>query len=254
MSLPRVVVLAAASAAIGGISACDQGEEPVVDAAPPVLRTVSASWKMVDPNGAELTCDAVGGRVVTVTFFRPSTGQGFTEVFDCFRKSGSRALEDGEYSIGFELADGFGTLTTLPSRRYQVTGDMTLEEATFRIDPVGDLAFTLDTGLPASCGGTSLITSMTISLFHADGTTCEPATLTIDPATPYTVNCAAPPAAACIEKDRRITGTRLPAGEYRLLAVALQGADTCWVHDQRVQVRAAGLARSLVLPLMKTCN
>jgi hypothetical protein len=51
-----------------------------------------------------------------------------------------------------------------------------------------------------------------------------------------------------------VTATRLPAGEYRIRVVALQGANLCWLHDQPHRIRAAGLGRSEVLPMMKTCN
>jgi len=50
-----------------------------------------------------------------------------------------------------------------------------------------------------------------------------------------------------------VTATRIPAGEYRIRVVGLQGSMTCWLHDQRQRVRAAGLSRTTTLPLTRTC-
>jgi hypothetical protein len=250
MWLLRVVV----SAAVAGVCAlpgCDPGE-PGVDAEP-VRRTVSVAWKVTDPGGTELACEQVDAQFVTVSFFRTRTGEGFTEVFDCTRKSGTRTLEDGEYTIGFELADRFGTLATRPFQRHQVAGDLALDEVAFPIDPTGGLVLALDTAMAANCGGPSQITGMSISLFDAAGA-CVMTTLAIEGAGPYATTCAVPASTACIEKDRAVTATGLPAGEYRIRAVGLHGAMPCWEHDQRHRVRAAGLSRALVLPLRKTCN
>jgi hypothetical protein len=68
------------------------------------------------------------------------------------------------------------------------------------------------------------------------------------------VSCAAPNTTGCLEKDQEVSGTNLPAGEYRIRVVGLQSAIPCWEHDQLHRVRAAGLGRTLVLPLMKICN
>ncbi len=248
MGLLRAVVLVAVAGACG----CEGCEpEPVVDAAAG-KRTVSLAWRVTDPAGTDLACEQVDGQFVTVSFFRTRTGEGFTEVFDCFRGTGTRALDPGEYTIGFELADRFGTLGAIAPRRYDVAGELALDEVAFRIEPTGGLVLALDTGQPASCGGSSQITGMTIVLYRGDGA-CETATLEIEGAGPYEVSCTAPNVAPCIEKDRDVTAT-LPAGEYRIRVVGLHGANPCWEHDQRHRVRAAGLVRTLMLPLARTCN
>jgi hypothetical protein len=245
-----VVLFAVAGVCAG--AACDS--EETVDAGPgSVKQTVSFSWQVTDLSDAELPCDQIDAQFVTVSFFRTLTGEGFNEVFDCFRKAGTRVLDEGEYMIGFELADRFGTLATRPLQRFRVAGDTTLDEVRFRIDPSGGLVLTLDTGLPANCSGGSLITGMTIEMYRADAT-CQMSTLTIEPSGSYAINCASPPATGCIEKDRDVTAAGVPAGEYRIRVVGLQGANLCWEHDQRHRVRAAGLSRTLVLPLLKTCN
>ena len=76
----------------------------------------------------------------------------------------------------------------------------------------------------------------------------------IEPSTSYPVNCMSPGVTSCIEKDRHVIAARLPAGEYRIRVVGMQGGSPCWLSDQREQVRAAGLGRSLVLPMTKTCK
>jgi hypothetical protein len=251
MGLLRVVVLAAL-AALCGCEGCDPGD--VVDAPGAVKQTLSASWKVVDLDGTELACEQVDAQFVTVSFFRPVTGEAFNEVFDCFRKAGTRDLDEGEYLIGFELADRFGTLVAVSPRRFQVRGDTTLEEVTFRIEPSGALAFTVEAiGQAANCEGGANITGMTIELYQAGGA-CETTTLMIESVGPYLVSCTAPNATGCLEKGQEVSGTNLPAGEYRLRVVGLQSAIPCWEHDQLHRVRAAGLGRSLVLPLRKICN
>jgi hypothetical protein len=250
MGLLRAVVLVAVVGACA--CACDGCEPEVVVDAAVGKRTVSLSWRLTDPAGGELACDRVDGQFVTVSFFRTRTGQGFTEVFDCFRRMGSRALEEGEHTIGFELADRFGTIARIAPRRYDITGDQALDEVVFQVEPSGGLVLALDTGQPANCSSGSQITGMTIALYRADGA-CETATLAIEGGGSYAVSCAAPNIAPCIEKDRDVTAS-LPAGEYRIQIVGLHGANPCWEHDQRHRVRAAGLVRTLMLPLTKTCN
>jgi len=249
--LLRVLALAALTA-VSGCSGCE-GDDDEVDAPGPPSRQVSIAWRVVDLNGAGLACERIGAQFVNVLFVRTATGEGFTEVFDCYRQEGTRELVEGEYRIEFELVDRFGTIATLPGKRYVVERDATLEEAVFQVDPFGGLVLSLDTGPAANCGGGSQITGMSISLYHADGT-CELTTLAIAPSTSYAVNCTAPNVTGCIEEDRSVTAARIPADEYRIRVVGLQGPSPCWLYDQRQRVRAAGLSRTLVLPLMKTCN
>jgi hypothetical protein len=247
MGLLRVLV----PAVLAGVGGCEGYEDPV-DAPPPSPRTVSLSWKVMDLNNVEISCAQIDAPFVTVGFFKVQTGAGFTEVFDCFRKGGTKLLDDGEYMITFEVADRLGTLMTLPAKRYRIAGDTAIDEATFAIDPVGTLVFTLDTGQAANCGAGSQLTGMTIELLHLDNS-CEMATLAIEPSTSYPVNCVSPGVTSCIEKDKRVTATRIPAGEYRIRVVGLQGSMPCWLHDQRQRVRAAGLSRTATLPLTRTC-
>ncbi|HWO20798.1 MAG TPA: hypothetical protein VNO30_18655 [Kofleriaceae bacterium] len=252
MGLPRAVLVILV--VLAGLSGCEScGAEDPVDAPGPAAYTVSASWRVTDLGDVEIPCERVDGQFVTVTFFQAETGQSFTDVFDCFRKTGSRSLEAGEYLIGFDLADRLGTLVTLPPRRYVIAGDTALDEVKLPLDPFGDLVMTLETPLFASCGGGSQITDMTLELYRSDGS-CQTSTLAIEPAATYPINCAAPMSAGCIEKDQRVTAAHFPADEYRIRVVALQGAMPCWLHDQRHRIRAAGLRRTVTLPLTKTCN
>lgn len=252
MGLLRVVILAALAGVC--VAACGSCEgDDAVDAPGAARRTVSFAWKVVDLSDLELACDRIDAQLVTVTLFRIRTGEGFTEVFDCFRKTGTKELEDGAYMIGFELGDRFGTLLTVAPRRYEVTADGALDEVKFRIDPFGNLIFTIDTGLPANCASSTQITGMTISLAHSNGL-CEGTTLAIEPSTSYTINCVSPNVAGCIEKDRRVTATHIPADDYRIRIVASQGPTACWLLDQRQRVRAGGFTRTLALTLAKTCN
>jgi hypothetical protein len=250
MGLLRVVALAA-MAALCGCEGCDPGD--LADAPGPVKQTLTVSWKVVDLNDVELACEQVDAQFVTISFYRMVTGDAFIEVFDCFRKVGSRELVEGEYMIGFELADRFGTLAAVSPRRFQVRGDTTLEEVKFRIDPLGALTFALEAaGAATNCTGGANITAMAIELYV--GTSCQMVTLQIAGGAPYVVSCSAPNNTTCIERDRDVSAVRLPAGEYRIRVVGFAGASACYEHDQLHRVRAAGLGRTLVLPLMRTCN
>lgn len=241
-----------ASAALVGLCGCPE-PDPIPDGPPPTP-TVSVTWKLADPGDLELSCEAVDAQFVTMSSMNLRTGRLSNELFDCFRKTGTLVLERGDYMIGFDLADRFGTLVTVPLRRYSITEDAALDDVKFTLDPRGTLVWNLDAvGPPANCGGGAQITGMSIEMYQANGN-CQSNTLSIEGGGTYAVNCAAPSVTSCIEQDRDITGAGLPAGEYRIRVVGLSGANSCWLHDQRHRVRAAGLSRSVVLALAKTCN
>lgn len=250
MGFLRAVILVALAFA-AGCESC--GSDDPVDAPGVSSHTVAFSWRVTDLSNVELACDRIDAQFVTVTFFRSRTGEGFTEVFDCFRKSGGRTLEEDDYLIGFELADRFGTIATVAPRRYSVAADLITDEAKFQVDPFGDLVMTLETPLAANCAGGSQITGMTIEMYRSSGS-CQTSMLAIEPASTYTINCTSPNVTGCIEKNRRVTAAHFPADEYRIRVVALQGANPCWLHDQRHRIRAAGLRRTVALPLTKSCN
>jgi hypothetical protein len=246
MGFLRVVILVALAC---GSGSCGDDAPP-----PPRSHTVSLSWRVTDLSDVELACDRIDARSVTVTFTRLRTGESLLPaMFDCASKTGTRLLEEDDYLIGFELADPFGTLVTLPPKRYSITAATAIEEAKLRLDPFGDLEMTLETPQQANCSAGSQITGMTIEMYRSGGA-CQTSTLAIEPSTTYTINCTSPNVTGCIEKDRRVTATHFPADEYRIRVVALQGANPCWVHDQRHRIRAAGLRRTVVLPLTKSCT
>jgi hypothetical protein len=248
-------VRAAFLAVLAGLCGCeDCSPEPDPDAPGTGKRTLSIGWKVMDLNNVELLCEQVDAQFVTVSFYRMVTGEAFNEVFDCFRKTGSRELLEGEYQIGFDLADRYGSIVTLSPRRVQVRGDTSFDDVQFRIDPVGSLVFTLEATGPASnCAAGAQISSFTILLNQANGN-CQSTTLTVESAPPYMINCAAPNSMGCIEKTQHVTATNLPAGEYRIRVIGAQTAMPCWQHDQLHRIRAARLVRMEALPLMKTCN
>jgi hypothetical protein len=250
MGFLRVVILVAL-AFVCGCESCEP-DDPI-DAPGVSSHTVSFSWRVTDLSDVELACDRIDVQFVTVSFFPPRTGKGFTESFDCFRKTGTRVVEEDDYLIGFEIADRFGTIATVAPRRYSVVADLAADEAKFQLDPFGDLVMTLETPLAANCAAGSQITGMTIEMYRASGS-CQTSVLAVEPAGTYTINCTSPNVTGCIEKDRRVTAAHFPADEYRIRVVALQGANPCWLHDQRHRIRAAGLRRTVALPLTKSCN
>ncbi len=251
----RAAVLALTLVACGGGGGFPDAPGPA-DAPPG--GTFSLDWSLVKmADGSPVTCDQVGGVTVTTILRNHFAQGGFTEVFSCNTGSGTtEVITVGTYDVDFELTGTTGTIATAPQQASIVitkNQDTKLMPVTFSVNAVGGLDLRVDalkTGgncATVAAGGAG-ITGMTITLNHAAGGACEPATLMIG-STPYTINCATPVSTGCIEKTTPITATNLPSDNYVIHVRANQSALTCFVNDDslRVPANAMNLTRTLNL-------
>jgi hypothetical protein len=237
------------------LAACGSGggfPDAKIDS-PPGTGTFSLDWSVTDADGAAISCDTVGGVTVTVSVHDIAVENGSAEVFTCSTlMGGSMPLDAGTYDLTFELDAVSGPISTAaPQSGIAIAGgaNTPLSPVTFSVDATGGLALAVTAGKaggncdPVAQMGAG-ITTMTLSLTHADGT-CAPVTFDIAadakrPESMYTVNCAAPPVAPCIESDQKITVGGLASGSYRIHVAANVGGSTCYLNGDSLQVPAAG--------------
>jgi hypothetical protein len=219
---------------------------------------LSLDWslaKMAD--GTPVGCDQVGAVSVTLLLRNRDFQGGFTEVFSCNCKMGTTALVPiGFYDVVFELTGSTGLITTAPTQigvEVKRGENTALTPITFTVNAVGGLDLRLDAlkngmncAAPPGGGG---ITALRITLNHAAGGACEPATLSIG-GTSYTVNCGTPVTYnGCPETTTAITASNLPSDNYIIHIRADQTAGTnCFVNDDSIRVPPNGMT------LMRTLN
>lgn len=246
----------------GAIGCGDTGGFPdaMLPEGVPAGGTFSLAWTLVDAGGAPLTCDRVGGVTVTTLLRNRGVQGGTTEVFTCPTMNGTTpAITPGIYDIRFELTGATGLIATAPEQMGIVveSGKNTaIEPVVFEVDAVGGLDLAIDAlkpggnCAPAASNGAG-ITAMTITLNHAAGGACEPATLMIG-TTPYTINCATPVEVGCIETSTKITATGVPSDAYLIHVRGKQGAQTCFVNDDSIRVPPNGMTFTRTLNLAPT--
>ncbi|MGN6104144.1 MAG: hypothetical protein ACTHU0_03500 [Kofleriaceae bacterium] len=256
-----------ATVAFVGCGDCDGGGFP--DAAeidgPPPGGTLSLAWTLTNANGQPITCDQVGAQTVTLLVRNLGAQGGQTEVFSCSSGMGvTPALAVGKYDVRFELVSGSGhalAMAPLQSNVEVRSGEQTrLSPVTFAVDAVGALALFITANQPGdNCGAIAAsgagITSTTITLVH-NGGGCEPITIQVAagaarPASTYTVNCASPVIAPCIDSDQRLTATDVPADGYAIHVRGKIGATDCYANDDLLQVPPLGGTVSRTLNLTR---
>jgi len=234
--------------AIGG---CGGGGGFPSDAAidsPPPGGKFSLSWSVTDPNGQPITCSQVGAQIVTLTLRDPGVLGSTIEVFGCTSAMAtSPAISPGVYDITFELKGLAGVLATAPNQvgiEIKSAQTTALTPITFALEATGGLELLLASNQPdGNCAPAPTgagITATTITLAHTGGA-CEPVTFEIaagatQPAGTYTVNCAAPTLAPCIENDQKITVSNVPSGGYQVQIRGKVGANDCWTNNDAFQV------------------
>jgi hypothetical protein len=217
---------------------------------PPAKAKFALSWSGTDPNAQTITCDQVGGTFVTVTLRNRAVQGGETESFSCASMMATSLLSftPGVYDLTFELSGAGGSLATAtPAMGIELkSGETaTLDPITFQVDATGGMALLLETGATGgNCGGGAGVVSTTISLTHTGGA-CEPVTFGIaagatGTAGSYTVDCANPPVAACIDHDQTLSVPSLPSGSYRIDVKATVGVNDCYLTNQTIVVPPQG--------------
>jgi hypothetical protein len=230
---------------------------------PPPNGSFLLNWSVVDTKNANVTCGQVGATNVTAAYHNRAFEGGATEVFVCSTGTGTGGgLPPGIYDFTFELDTQNGALATAPvqSGIEIVSGGTTrLTPLTFTVDATGAVALKISSGKSGgNCGATAMngagITQMSIALVHASSGTCEPVTFQISagatrPAGTYTVSCASPVLAPCIESDQTLSVASMPADAYTIHIRGNEAATTCWSNNDSLSVPAQGATLTRTLNL-----
>lgn len=230
--------------------------KPKDDSNDPPPGTFRVNWSLVDAADATLTCDQISALSVTGVMRSTGIAGGSTQVFSCGALNGaSQAVIPGTWNIDWELSGGAGVIATAPRSTNVVieSGQATqLPPLKFVVDATGGLDLKISANKPGgNCGLVGAngagIDGMTITLESEPDNTCEPITLNIAagatrPASTYTINCATPVVAGCIESDQAITTAMpdgdIPSGPYQIHIRGTVGANTCFQNDDMFPVPA----------------
>ena len=223
------------------------------------MGTMSLDWSVVKmADGSRIGCDQVGAVTVTLVLRNRAVQGGFTEVFSCSTGMGTTPMIPiGTYDVRFELTGVTGLIAMGAEQMGIVVGantNTTLSPVTFTVNAVGGLDLRIDAlktgGNCASvASGGAGISQFSITLNHASGGACEPATLMIG-STPYTINCGAPMRVNCFDSATAVTAANLPSDSYVIHVRGHQSAaDNCYVNDDSIRVppNAMSLMRTLNL-------
>ncbi len=247
---------------LGLVAACGSGggfpDARVIDAAMPSA-TFSLAWTLSDASSQPLACDRIGAVSVTVIAHNQAFDGGVTQVFTCPTGMGtSQALYAGVWDFDFQLTSASGVLATAPGQHgvTLTSGHNTqLQPLAFTVVATGGLALTLATnragGNCAAQPGGGGIASTTISLVHSSDQSCEPVTFSITGGGTYTVNCATPVVAGCIDSTQTLTVASMPSDAYTIhvrSTVSPSGA-TCWSNNDSLQVPPSGQTLTKTLNL-----
>lgn len=257
MSAVRGVILSTAL-----VAACGDGggfpDAPPIDMPAPG-GTFNLAWTVKDTAGNAITCDQIGAQAVTVLTRNRAIQGGSTEVFTCSTLMGnSQGLVAGTYDMDFELggvggAVGTGIIATSPKQMgivIQSGENVTLMPLAFAVNATGGIKLNLAANKPGgNCGSVATngagITGVTLTLQHTSGGACEPVTFTIAPNATlpggsYTVNCASPTVAPCIEADQQLSVTGVKSDGYQLHVRGKVATVDCWSNDDTMPVPPLG--------------
>jgi hypothetical protein len=261
MSVVRAVLTIALPGAL--LAGCGDGggfPDAVPIDQPPANGTFSLMWSVKDPNGATLDCAEIGAQAVTVITRNKAVQGGSTEVFTCNTLAGtSPGITPGTYDMDFELGGvggdpQTGIIATSPKQQdieVPSGNNVPLMPITFTVDATGGIKVnqTVPNTPGGNCGTTANngagITGMTLVLQHQGSGTCEPVTFTYAanatlPGGTYTVDCASPVVAPCIEADQQLTATGVPSGNYQLHLRGKIGTSDCFTNDDTLPVYPLG--------------
>lgn len=261
MSWVRVVLTIALPGAV--LAGCGDGggfPDAVPIDQPPANGTFSLMWSVKDPNGATLDCNEINAQTVTVVTRNRAVTGGSTEVFTCGSLAGtSPGIAPGTYDMDFEL-NGVGgdpmtgIVATSPKQANVVVpsgNNVPLMPITFTVNATGGikLNLTVPNKPGGNCGTTAMngagITGMTLVLQHQGSGTCEPVQFTYAanatrPGGTYTVNCASPVVAPCIESDQQLTASGVKSGNYQLHIRGKIATADCFTNDDSLPVYPLG--------------
>jgi hypothetical protein len=245
------------SAALVGCDGSGFPDAPLPDAT--LFGTVSVAWTLVDTTGAAIPCDQVGARTVGLTLRDQNGIAGVPASFSCGNSpSTTQAIKTGSYNIGFQLNGDGGTIATAMDQvGVQVTAGVTTvaDPVTFVVDARGGLTLALRAqAVTSNCKPPAMdgagITGVTLTMVDARGA-CAPITFVRSRGGTYTVDCASPPVATCLETDETLGVAAMPSGGYTMHVRGKVGATDCWKNDDALQVPAQGKTLTTTLNLAR---
>jgi hypothetical protein len=254
--LSRVLIQVGLAGAVGAVSGggcdCSGGGFPAdalgIDAV--VAGTITATWSIVDLNGAPLPCDRIGATTVFLELRSRTRVFGVPVSLSCgLSPATSQLLPPDTYDVSFELHAGAATIAAAAAQNGVVVrpGDTTLlSPVAFQVDANGKLEISLIAPTTTNCRPVvemgAGITTNTITLEAGGG--CAPVTFTRSRGGSvvgtYVVNCSSPMITECIERDEVLTVPSLPSGPYTIHIRGKVNALDCWQNDDSFQVPALG--------------
>lgn len=233
-------------------------DAPLPDAT--TFGNVSVAWKLVDAEGNAVACDRVGARTVGLTLRDQNGIAGVPASFSCGNSpSTTQLIKTGTYNIGFQLNGDGGTITTAMDQiGVEVTAGATavVDPVTFVVDAKGGLTLALRAqGATSNCKPDGAgITGTTLTMVDAGGA-CAAITFVRSrggaQTGTYTVNCAAPAVAPCLETDETLSVAAMPSGPYTMHVRGKVGATDCWKNDDALQVPAQSKTLTTTLNLAR---
>jgi hypothetical protein len=114
------------------------------------------------------------------------------------------------------------------------------------IDDGGSRVIDLPDGVDVTFGRSR---GATITLEHSSDQTCAPLTFSLSGGGTYTVDCANPVVAACIDSTETLTVASVPSDNYTIHVKGYVGSTLCWTNNDSLQVpsQAATLTKTLNL-------
>lgn len=231
--------------ALGGLASagCEGCDDPVVprDAGIDVqpLGAISYTWKLEDTNKLPVSCDELDPNASLDV--RLAGTSSTTAAFQCRSCAGTtEPLAAGRYTTTFALGGAVPGLEWGPVPGEVIPASLVVTPAApatatvkFVIDPIGKLV--LQFSPPGGCAAAG---DFRISLIRR-GVGCERVTFArAGGATtaPYTVDCAAPSGAPCLEPGETLTAERLPSGSYQIHVRVKKQAQDAWTNDDQFLV------------------
>lgn len=249
MQLRAILLCAAVTAGCG-----DDGSTNAVTG------TFSLAWTLTDTGGAPITCDQIGATTIAVTLQRTDGSSSPTASFACGGSPGtSPAIPVGHYNVSIALqGTGLDAVAAPAQNGVVIAQNQTtaLAPVTFAVNATGNLALQIapPSPLTTNCGAAptgAAINAETITFEHT-GDGCLPITFTRSKGGTYTVNCAAPNNAGCIETDETLTATNVPSGSYTIHIRGKIGATDCFTNDDALSVPAQGRSLTHTFTLAAT--
>ncbi|HUH03624.1 MAG TPA: hypothetical protein VML75_16625 [Kofleriaceae bacterium] len=248
-----VALLGATAMVFGCGGGSDNADAGSTDA--PVTRgTMSLSWSITDLDGNPLACADVAALSISLQMTRQGSAAGVVDPYTCAAGAAtSRELDPGTYDVVVMAAAQAGNLTTpivLEPVEVVAGQNTVLDPIVFRIDPVGNFSFRIDTGASAGncadeAAGGGALTALEIRLLD-DGDVCIPTTFVIGDVNPVTyVSDCQGSTTGCVDKDVDFSVIGTASGPHTLEIIGDKDGLECYSRTSMLAIPGNDLGRML---------